>query len=191
MRELAREPEHVRGRYGDGEFGRGCLMALRLAEAGVRVEQIYYGDGRPRDSHDDIMTRKAHAESCDGPIAALLEDLKDRGMLDETLVIAGSEFGRTPVIRNSGTGKAGRGRDRNPPGYSVLLAGGGIRRGRAYGATDEFGCKAADQPVTPHDLHATALHLLGIDHAKLTYRHGGRDYRLTDVRGTVVRDWLA
>ena len=188
--DLSQEPDHVRSRYGDGEFGRGCLMALRLAEAGVRVVQVYYGDGQPWDSHDDIMTQKAHAERSDGPIAALIEDLKHRGMLDETLVIVGSEFGRTPMIQNSGTERVGRGRDHNPPGYSVLLAGGGIRGGQAYGATDDFGYKAVEKPVTPHDLHATALHQLGLDHTKLTYRYGGRDFRLTDIHGTVVQDWL-
>jgi len=189
--DLGSEPAHVRERYGDGEFGRGCLMALRLAQAGVRVVQVYYGDGQPWDSHDDIMTQKDHAERSDGPIASLIEDLKLRGMLDETLVIVGSEFGRTPMIQNSGTEKVGRGRDHNPPGYSILLAGGGIRGGQAYGATDDFGYEAAVNPVTPHDLHATALHLLGLDHTKLTYRYSGRDFRLTDVHGTVVQDWLA
>ncbi len=189
--DLAKEPEHVRARYGDGEFGRGCLMALRLAEAGVRVVQVYYGDGQPWDSHDDILTQKAHAQRSDAPIAALVEDLKLRGMLDETLVIVGSEFGRTPMIQNSGTEKVGRGRDHNPPGYSILLAGGGIRGGQTYGSTDDFGYKAAENPVTPHDLHATALHLLGMDHTKLTYRYSGRDFRLTDIHGTVVSDWIA
>ena len=189
--DLSREPDRVRERYGDGDFGRGCLMALRLAEAGVRVVQVYYGDGQPWDSHDDIMTQKDHAERSDAPIAALLEDLKLRGMLDETLVIVGSEFGRTPMIQNSGTEKVGRGRDHNPPGYSILLAGGGIQGGQSYGSTDEFGYKAVVNPVTPHDLHATALHLLGLDHTKLTYRFSGRDYRLTDVHGTVVEDWLS
>ena len=189
--DLAKEPDHVRSRYGDGEFGRGCLMALRLAEAGIRVVQVYYGDGQPWDSHDDIMTQKVHAQHADGPIAALIEDLKQRGMLDETLVIVGSEFGRTPMIQNSGTEKVGRGRDHNPPGYSILLAGGGIGGGQAYGSTDDFGYKAAEHPVTPHDLHATALHLLGLDHTKLTHRYSGRDFRLTDIHGTVVRDWFS
>ena len=189
--DLAKEPDHVRSRYGDGEFGRGCLMALRLAEAGIRVVQVYYGDGQPWDSHDDIMTQKVHAQRADGPIAALIEDLKERGMLDETLVIVGSEFGRTPMIQNSGTEKVGRGRDHNPPGYSILLAGGGIGGGQAYGSTDDFGYKAAERPVTPHDLHATALHLLGLDHTKLTHRYSGRDFRLTDIHGTIVRDWFS
>jgi len=188
--DLSKESQQVRSRYGEGEFGRGCLMALRLAEAGVRVVQVYYGDGQPWDSHDDIMTQKAHAQRSDGPIAALVEDLEDRGMLDETLVIVGSEFGRTPMIQNSGTEKVGRGRDHNPPGYSILLAGGGIRGGETYGATDDFGYKAVDKPISPHDLHATALYQLGLDHTKLTYRYSGRDYRLTDVHGNVIRDWL-
>ncbi len=189
--DLSREPERVRERYGEGDFGRGCLMALRLAEAGVRVVQVYYGDGQPWDSHDDILTQKIHAQRADGPIAALIEDLDDRGMLDETVVIVGTEFGRTPMIQNSGTEKVGRGRDHNPPGYSILLAGGGFRGGTTYGATDDFGYKAVDKPVTPHDLHATVLHQLGLDHTKLTYRYSGRDFRLTDVFGNIIEDWLA
>ncbi|MDX1984616.1 MAG: DUF1501 domain-containing protein [Bryobacteraceae bacterium] len=189
--DLTKEPETVRARYGAGEFGRGCLMALRLVEAGVRVVQVYYGDGQPWDSHDDIIMQKHHARRSDGPIAALVEDLKARGLFEQTLVIVGSEFGRTPMIQNSGTEKVGRGRDHNPPGYSILLAGGGIRGGQTYGATDDFGYKAVDKRVSPHDLHATALHLLGLDHTKLTYRYSGRDYRLTDVHGNVIREWLA
>ena len=189
--DLAKEPEHVRDRYGDGDFGRGCLMALRLVEAGVRVVQIYYGDGQPWDSHDDILSQKHHARQSDGPIAALVQDLKSRGLFDSTLVIVGSEFGRTPMIQNSGTEKVGRGRDHNPPGYSILLAGGGIKGGQAYGATDDFGYKAVEKRVNPHDLHATALHLLGLDHTKLTYRYSGRDFRLTDVHGNVIPEWLA
>ena len=189
--DLAKEPAHVRARYGDGEFGRGCLMALRLVEAGVRVVQIYYGNGQPWDSHDDILAQKHHARLSDGPIAALVADLKQRGLFDETLVIVGTEFGRTPMIQNSGTEKVGRGRDHNPPGYSILLAGGGIKGGQSYGATDDFGYKAVEKRVNPHDLHATALHLLGLDHTKLTYRYSGRDFRLTDVHGNVIPEWLA
>jgi uncharacterized protein (DUF1501 family) len=166
-------------------------MALRLVEAGVRVVQIYYGDGQPWDSHDDILSHKHHARQSDGPIAALVGDLKARGLLDETLIIIGSEFGRTPMIQNSGTEKVGRGRDHNPPGYSILLAGGGIKGGQTYGATDDFGYKAVEKRVNPHDLHATALHLLGLDHTKLTYRYSGRDFRLTDVEGNIIQDWLA
>jgi hypothetical protein len=189
--DLSREPEPVRARYGDSEFGRGCLMSLRLIEAGVRVVQVYYGDGQPWDSHDDILTQKTHARNSDGPIAALVEDLKARGLFEETLVIIGTEFGRTPMIQNSGTEKVGRGRDHNPAGYSVLLAGGGIKGGQTYGATVDFGFKAAEKPISPHDLHATALHLLGLDHTKLTFRYSGRDYRLTDVHGNVIREGLA
>ena len=189
--DISREPEHVRARYGDGDFGRGCLMALRLVESGVRVVQVYYGNFQPWDSHDDILAQKRHAEKSDGPIASLVEDLKARGLFDETLIIVGTEFGRTPMIQNSGTEKVGRGRDHNPPGYSVLLAGGGVRGGQTYGATDDFGFKAAENPVSPHDLHATALHLLGLEHTKLTYRYSGRDFRLTDVHGTVIREWLS
>ena len=189
--DLAKEPEHVRSRYGEGEFGRGCLMALRLVEAGVRVVQVYYGNGQPWDSHDDILAQKHHARQSDGPIAALVEDLKARGLFDETLIIVGSEFGRTPMIQNSGTEKVGRGRDHNPPGYSILLAGGGIKGGQKYGATDDFGYKAVEKRVNPHDLHATCLHLLGLDHTKLTYRYSGRDFRLTDVHGNIIQDWLA
>ena len=155
------------------------------------VVQLYYGDGHLWDIHDDIMTQRDHRERSDSPIASLIEDLKLRGMLDETLVIVGSEFGRTPMIQNAGTETVGRARDHNPPGYTILLAGGGIRGGQAYGATYDFGYQAAVDLVTPHDHHASALHLLGLDHTKLTYRHSGRDFRLTDVHRTVVQDWLA
>ena len=119
-----------------------------------------------------------------------MQDLKERGLFDETIVIVGSEFGRTPMIQNSGTERVGRGRDHNPPGYSILLAGGGIRGGMTYGATDEFGYKAAENPLSPHDLHATVLHQLGLDHTKLTFRYSGRDFRLTDVHGRVVKEIL-
>jgi hypothetical protein len=188
--DISKESEAVRARYGDGEFGRGCLTALRLVEQGVRIVQVYYGDGQPWDSHDDILDQRLHAERSDGPIAALVEDLKQRGLFDETVVIVGSEFGRTPMIQNSGTEKVGRGRDHNPPGYSILLAGGGIQGGMTYGATDEFGYKAVENPLSPHDLHATVLHLLGLDHTKLTFRYSGRDFRLTDVHGRVVQEIL-
>jgi hypothetical protein len=189
--DLSREPEHVRARYGNGEFGRGCLMALRLIEKGVRVVQVYYGDGQPWDSHDDVLSQKHHAQLSDGPMAALVDDLKSRGLFHDTLIIVGTEFGRTPMIQNSGTERVGRGRDHNPAGYSILLAGGGIKGGQAYGATDDFGYKAAEKRVSPHDLHATALHLLGLEHTKLTYRYSGRDFRLTDVHGNVIPEWLA
>ena len=152
--------------------------------------QVYYGDRQPWDSHDDILDQRIHAERSDGPIAALVQDLKERGLFDETIVIVGSEFGRTPMIQNSGSERVGQGRDHNPPGYSILLAGGGIRGGMTYGATAEFGYKAAENPLSPHDLHATVLHQLGLDHTKLTFRYSGRDFRLTDVHGRVVKEIL-
>jgi uncharacterized protein (DUF1501 family) len=166
-------------------------MALRLAERGVRMVQLYYGDRIPWDSHDDIRVHAKLAHDADGPIAALVQDLKSRGLLDETLVIIGSEFGRTPMIQNSGLERIGRGRDHNSDGFTMLLAGGGVKRGITYGGTDEFGFKAIDKPVHVHDLHATILHLLGLDHTKLTYRYSGRDFRLTDVYGNVVTGLLA
>ena len=189
--DISQEPESVRGRYGETQFGRGCLMALRLVEKGVRVVQVYYGERQPWDSHDDIQVHGKHARRADPAIAALVDDLKARGLFDETIVIVGTEFGRTPMIQNSGTERVGRGRDHNPPGYSILLAGGGIKGGTVYGSTDEFGYKAVENPMNPHDLHATVLHQLGLDHTKLTYRYSGRDFRLTDVHGDVIRDILA
>jgi len=189
--DIEREPEHVRSRYGDTHFGRGCLMALRLAEQGVRMVQLYFGDFQPWDSHDDIMMHGRRAREADPAIAALISDLKARGMFDSTLVVVGSEFGRTPMIQNSGLEKIGRGRDHNIYGYTTLLAGGGIKRGFVHGATDEFGLRAIESPVHVHDLHATILHQLGLDHKRLTYRYSGRDFRLTDVAGNVVKEILA
>ena len=189
--DIAKEPEAVRARYGDGNFGRGCLMARRLVERGVRMVQVYYGDGQPWDNHDDIELHRKHAEASDGPIAALLQDLKASGLLKDTLVIIGGEFGRTPVVEVSGLVKVQNGRDHNSHGFSMILAGGGTKGGTVYGATDDFGFKAIDKPVHPHDLHATALHLLGFDHTKLTYRYSGRDFRLTDLAGEVVRGVIA
>jgi hypothetical protein len=189
--DIAKETEATRARYGDGDFGRGCLMARRLVERGVRMVQVYYGNGQPWDNHDDILIHRKLANEADGPIAALLEDLKTSGMLKETLVIIGGEFGRTPVVEVSGLVKVQNGRDHNSHGFSVVLAGGGVKGGTVYGATDDFGFQAVDKPVHPHDLHATALHLLGFDHTKLTYRYSGRDFRLTDVSGTVIQEILA
>ena len=131
------------------------------------------------------------AQKTDGPIAALVDDLKARGLFDETLIVIGSEFGRTPMIQNSGLEKLGCGRDHNPPAFTVLLAGGGVKGGMAYGVTDEFGFKAIENRVHVHDLHATILHQLGFDHTRLTYRHAGRDFRLTDVHGEVVKAVVA
>ncbi len=189
--DITKEPEAVRARYGDGEFGRGCLMARRLVERGVRMVQVYYGNGQPWDNHDDILIHRKLAHEADGPIAALLDDLKSSGLLKDTLVIIGGEFGRTPVVEVSGLVKVQNGRDHNSHGFSMVLAGGGVKGGTIYGATDDFGFKAIDKPVHPHDLHATALSLLGFDHTKLTYRYSGRDFRLTDVAGEVIKDVIA
>jgi hypothetical protein len=189
--DITKEPEAIRSRYGDHDFGRGCLMARRLVERGVRMVQVYYGNGQPWDNHDDILIHRKLAHDVDGPIAALLADLKASGLLQETVVIIGGEFGRTPVLEVSGLVKVQNGRDHNSHGFSTLLAGGGVKGGTTYGNTDEFGFQAVENPVHIHDLHATVLHALGIDHTKLTYRYSGRDFRLTDVAGNVVHDILA
>ncbi len=177
------------GREPTDNFGRQCLMARRLAEAGVRYVQINYGDNGPNpmwDQHSNLPQHAAHARATDLPVAGLLADLKRRGLLEDTLVWWGGEFGRTPFAENGGTG-----RDHNPGGFTVWLAGGGVRTGFAYGATDEFGYNALANPVHMYDLHATVLHLLGLDHEKLTYRYAGRDFRLTDVHGNVVHEIIA
>lgn len=170
-------------------FGRQCLLARRMAESGVRYIQVNYGDNTNNpawDQHSDIGKHANHARAVDKPIAGLLTDLKRRGLLEDTLVWWGGEFGRTPYAEKNGTG-----RDHNPLGFSVWLAGGGVKPGLTYGATDEFGHRAVEDKVHMHDLHATVLHLLGLDHERLTFRHAGRDYRLTDVYGHVVKDILA
>jgi hypothetical protein len=183
--DLSRESETIRKLYGDGPFAQGCLLARRLAERGVRMTQIYYGNGQPWDDHGDILNHRNHARATDQAIAALLTDLKQRGLLKDTLVIWGGEFGRTPMSEGS------KGRDHNNKGFTMWLAGGGVKGGLAYGATDEFGFAAAENKVHVHDLHATVLHLLGLDHEKLTFRYSGRDFRLTDVSGQVVKEILA
>ena len=184
--DVRREPTRVREAYGEGPFARGCLMARRLAERGVRFVQVYYGNGQPWDTHSGHNeTTKRLCADIDRPVAALLTDLKGRGLLDDTLVMWGGEFGRTP------TSESGNGRDHNHHGFTVWLAGGGVKGGTAYGATDEFGFRAVEKKVHVHDLHATILHLMGLDHEKLTYRHAGRDYRLTDVSGRVVKEIMA
>jgi hypothetical protein len=183
--DIAQEPAMVRQRYGAGEFADACLIARRLAERGVRMTQIYYGNDQPWDDHKDITNHRKHAEKSDRPIAALIDDLKARGLLDETLVIWGGEFGRTP------TSEGEKGRDHHSRGFTMWLAGGGIKGGLAYGATDPFGIDAVENRVHVHDLHATILHLMGIDHERLTFRYSGRDFRLTDVSGNVVRGILA
>jgi hypothetical protein len=189
--DVSKEPKAVREQYGETVHGRQLLMARRLIERGVRVVQCYHGDVQPWDSHDNIdKNHRALAGQIDGPLAALLADLKRTGLLKETLVVIGGEFGRTPAVEIAG-GKPAMGRDHNNWGFSVVLAGGGVRGGMAYGATDEFGYRAVDKPVHVHDLHATMLHLMGFDHTKLTYRYAGRDFRLTDVHGDVVRAIVA
>jgi len=179
--DISKEPESTRKMYGEGPFARGCLLARRLVERGVRMVQVYYGNGQPWDSHDDIFGHKTHAQRSDQPMAALLRDLKQRGMLDDTLVIIGSEFGRTPSVENSAVVKIQNGRDHSPYGFSTLLAGGGIKGGMTYGATDDFGFHAVDKPAHVHDLHATALHLLGLDPNRLAYFFGGLDQKLVGV----------
>ena len=188
--DLESEPQYIRRAYGDGVHGRQLLLARRLIERGVRIVQAYHGDVQPWDSHNDLaVNHRKLGEEIDGPIAALLTDLKQRGLLDETLVICGGEFGRTPTVELV-NGKPGGGRDHNHWGFTVWLAGGGIRGGMSYGATDDIGYRAVENPVHIHDLHATILHLLGFNHERLTFRHAGRDFRLTDVHGRVVREIL-
>jgi len=178
--------------YGPGSTARGCLMAVRLVERGVRMVQVYYAKGDPWDAHADIQAHRKNAKDSDQPFAAVIKDLKSRGLLKDTLVVCGSEFGRTPVMEvGGGAGTVQNGRDHNPFGFTMWLAGGGVKGGTIHGATDDFGFKAIDKPVHVHDLHATILHLMGIDHTKLTYRYSGRDFRLTDVSGTVIRDIIA
>ena len=189
--DIRKESQATLDRYGDGDFARGCLMARRLVEHGVRMVQVYYGNANDWDQHADIMGHKVHAQKSDGPIAALIQDLKERGLLDETLVLIGSEFGRTPVLNTGGFRSVHNGRDHNVHGFTYLLAGGGVKPGTIYGATDDFGFKVTENPVHVHDLHATVLHLLGLDHEKLTYRYSGRDFRLTDVKGRVVKEIIA
>jgi hypothetical protein len=189
--DLSKEPEHVRKAYGEHVHGRQTLIARRLLERGVRFIQLWHGASQPWDNHDNIEGAvKKLANEIDQPIAALLADLKQRGMLEDTLVIWGGEFGRTPTVELTDAGKSKLGRDHNHYGFSVWLAGGGIKGGTAYGATDEFGFKAAENPTSVHDLHATILHCLGFDHERLTYRYAGRDFRLTDVYGDVIEDIL-
>jgi hypothetical protein len=187
--DISKEPESVRKMYGESVFARSCLLARRLVEDGVRFVTVYYtsSDNQPWDTHEnhDSRHRKLCADA-DQPAAALIMDLKLRGMLDDTLVIFGGEFGRTPYAENREKQKVGR--DHHHTAFSTLLAGGGIRGGTVYGASDELGMHAVENPVHVHDLHATILHLMGLDHEKLTYRYAGRDFRLTDVSGRVVHE---
>lgn len=182
--DLGRETTATRQLYGEGEFANACLLARRLVERDVRMVQIYYGNGQPWDDHGDIANHRNHARASDRPIAALLRDLKARGLLEDTLVVWGGEFGRTPTAQ-------GRGRDHHSLGFTMWLAGGGVKKGHIHGATDEFGYRAVDQRMHVHDLHATILHLMGLDHERLTYRYSGRDFRLTDVHGKVANEIIA
>ena len=189
--DISKEPEYLRAAYGDHVHGRQTLIARRLLERGVRFVQLWHGAGQPWDHHDNIEGNiRKHSADIDGPIAALMTDLKQRGMFEDTLILWGGEFGRTPSVELGDGGKSKLGRDHNHYGFSVWLAGGGVKGGTVYGATDEFGFKAVENPTSVHDLHATILHLLGFDHEKLTFRYAGRDFRLTDVHGHVIRDIL-
>src|SRR4029079_14296283 len=193
--DISREPKHIRDMYGEGVQARQMLTARRLVERGARFVQVWHGAAHPWDNHDDLeVNHRALAKQSDQAIAALLKDLKQRGMLEDTLVIWGGEFGRTPTVEmptpGSNAGKI-NGRDHNHYGFTMCMAGGGVKGGQVYGATDEFGFAAVEDKVHVHDLHATILHLVGFDHEKLTFRHAGRDFRLTDVQGNVVKELLA
>jgi hypothetical protein len=193
--DVSKEPKTVLEAYGPGTQARQLLIARRLLERGVRFVQVWHGAGQPWDNHDDIeVNHRKLATACDRAIGALLADLKRLGLFEETLVVWGGEFGRTPTVElptpGSNAGKV-NGRDHNHHGFSMWLAGGGVKGGQAVGATDEFGFAAVEKKVHVHDLHATMLHLLGFDHEKFTYRYAGRDFRLTDVHGKVVREVLA
>lgn len=188
------ESKETLAMYGIGEkatdnYGRQCLMARRLCEAGVRFIQVNYGDNSANpawDQHSNLPKHEQHARAVDKPIAGLLHDLKQRGLLEDTIVWWGGEFGRTPYAQNNGTG-----RDHNPGGFTTWLAGDCVKSGLSYGATDELGAAAVQNKMHMHDLHATLLHLLGLDHEKLTYRYAGRDFRLTDVHGHVIESIIA
>jgi hypothetical protein len=192
--DLSKESPETLALYGIHEkstdtFGRQCLMARRLCESGVRYVQVTYGDGSANpawDQHSNMPKHADHARAVDKPVSALLTDLKQRGLLDDTIVWFGSEFGRTPYAEKNGTG-----RDHNPGGFTHWLAGGGVKNGFAYGATDDFGQRAVQDKVHMHDVHATVLRLLGMDHERLTYRYAGRDFRLTDVAGRVIDGIIA
>ena len=193
--DVSREPQHILDLYGPGMQARQILIARRLVERGVRFVQVWHGRDQPWDNHDDIeVNHRRLAEECDRAIGALIGDLKQRGLLDERLILWGGEFGRTPVVelpkKGSNQGKI-NGRDHNHWGFTVWMAGGGVKGGYVHGATDELGFKAVEDRVHVHDLHATILHLLGFDHEEFTYRYAGRDFRLTDVHGHVVREVLA
>ena len=189
--DLTQEPRHIREMYGDSIQSRNLLYARRLAERGVRYIQCYHGGGQPWDNHGSIVKNiRRLADEADQPIAALLQDLKQRGMLDETLVIWGGEMGRTPTVQTT-KDPTKVGRDHHIDGYTLWMAGGGIKGGMTYGATDELAMAVTENKVSLHDLHATILHQLGFDHKRLTYRYSGRDFRLTDVHGSVLDEIVA
>ena len=191
--DLNQETAATQQMYGIGHaktdsFGKQCLLARRLSESGVRFVQINYADESPTprwDQHSNMPKHMDHATATDKPVAGLLADLEQRGLLEDTLVWWGGEFGRTPFSQSN------NGRDHNPRGFTVFLAGGGVKKGFSYGATDEIGHEAVEGKVHMHDLHASILHALGIDHEQLTYKHAGRDFRLTDVYGRVVNQIFA
>lgn len=186
--DFSREPKYILDRYGNDTHGRQLLITRRLLERGVRFVQLWTGAGQPWDNHDNLENQHRDlASKWDGPIDAFLTDLKERGLFDETLVVWGGEFGRTPVAELP----ALNGRDHNHYGFTCWMAGGGVRGGYAHGATDEFGFQAVEKPMPVHDLHATILYLLGLDHERLTFRFAGRDFRLTDVHGRVVKELIA
>jgi hypothetical protein len=192
--DINRETQATRAMYGETTYGRQLLIARRLLERGVRVVQVWQRAGQPWDAHDELeKNHRDLAGECDQPIGALLNDLKQRGLLESTLVIWGGEFGRTPTVEipTPGVSRIGNGRDHNHYGFSMWLAGGGVKGGMTYGATDELGWNAVEDRVHVHDLHATILHLLGFDHKRLTFRYAGRDFRLTDVHGNVAHDIIA
>ena len=200
--DLSRETQATRDLYGItdeptystiggrpfGGFAEGCLLARRLSERGVRVVQLAFAPDIAWDDHGDILWHRPKAKDCDQAIAALLKDLKARGLLEETLVLWAGEFGRTPTADPS-TKRPGR--DHNHYGFTAWMAGGGVKAGMTYGATDDFGMRAVHDRVHVHDLHATILHLMGLDHERLTYRYSGRDFRLTDVHGRILHEILA
>jgi len=193
--DVTREPQRTLDAYGPGDQARQLLIARRLIERGVRYVQLWHGAGQPWDHHDDIETGHRNlSNQCDRAIAALLDDLKSRGLFEETLVIWGGEFGRTPTVElpkeGANQGKQ-NGRDHNHYGFTMWLAGGGVKGGQKIGSTDEIGFKAVEDRVHVHDLHATILRLMGYDHKRLTYRYAGRDFRLTDVHGNVVEKVIA
>ncbi|MDB6059696.1 MAG: hypothetical protein JWO95_3540 [Verrucomicrobiales bacterium] len=190
--DISKEPQSIRELYGDGVHGRQTLIARRLLERGVRFVQLWHGAGQPWDNHTNIEAgHRSLCKEIDQPAAALIKDLKQRGMLEDTLIVFCGEFGRTPTVELNAAGKPDNGRDHNPFGFTVCLAGGGVKGGTVYGATDEFGFKTVENKVHVHDLHATLLHLLGFDHERFTYRYAGRDFRLTDVSGRVVKEIFA